>query len=319
MDDLREKVGFDLELENDIIATIECEGSSPGYLRLRQVDNGEMISLPENKDSLQWNVLDPRQKWKSLFYSISSKGPASTKVSCLQGVDDYDEVPYFSCSSWPPIAESWICRERQCDWLSKETIEKIVSIGCRVVHKAHERTKERDTKFRFSFSTAELILFETLSSTRKKCFIAFKALIKYGLYRSESGDLKVSTYCLKTIFLWTCESISADQWESADGWARCLLALIDRLYECLKSRNLPGYFIRESNLLDCFGWTTSSTDLRNWKIEKWSRDICCIIHWCHELFPWLHVTHSWWSRVIKRRRERRCIGEAINVLAEDGK
>ena len=88
---------------------------------------------------------------------------------------------------------------------------------------------------------------------KKKCFIAFKALVKYRIYRSEiitKNKIDLSTYHLKTIFLWTCETIPADQWQTTTGWARCLLYMMDQLYACLKSRTLTGYFIPECNLMD---------------------------------------------------------------------
>ena len=88
---------------------------------------------------------------------------------------------------------------------------------------------------------------------QKKCFIAFKALVKYEIYRLENitkNEITLNTYHLKTIFLWTCETIPVDQWQTARGWARCLLYMIDQLYACLKSRTLPGYFIPECNLMD---------------------------------------------------------------------
>ena len=63
-------------------------------------------------------------------------------------------------------------------------------------------------------------------------------------------EIDLSTYHLKTIFLWTCETKPADQWQTTNGWARCLLYMIDQLYACLESRKLTGYFIEESDLMD---------------------------------------------------------------------
>ena len=128
-----------------------------------------------------------------------------------------------------------------------------MSKGCRIVHKAHPSSRDPDAEFRFSFSEAELILFNTLSVDQKKCLIAFKALVKYGVCISElktKNEINLNTYHLKTIFLWSCETIPANQWQTTNGWARCLLYMIDQLYACLKSRTLPGYFIPECNLMD---------------------------------------------------------------------
>ena len=121
------------------------------------------------------------------------------------------------------------------------------------MHTPQVLSREKDTNvFRFSFSQAELILFETLTYAQKNCFIAFKALIKYCITKLQNkpDEINLSSYCLKNIFLWTCETISADVWQITNGWARCLLYMIDHLYSCVEVGNLPGYFIPEINLLD---------------------------------------------------------------------
>ena len=178
-------------------------------------------------------------------FSHSYRKPAGSITS-------FDAVPYYSCSSWPPIAKAWIDRKHLCNWPSKETIQTIVSEGCRIVHKPHAMSQDKETVFRFSFSLAEIILFRTLPSNQKKCFVAFKSLIKYGVSKLENikDEINLSSYCLKTIFLWTCETIPADHWQTKNGWARCLPYMIDQLYSCVKFGNLPGYFIPEMNLLD---------------------------------------------------------------------
>ena len=163
------------------------------------------------------------QAYGSLYKKEFNHGPAKTK-SQDNRMPDLDEVYYFSCSSWPPIAQEWIDRERYNSWPSKEIIQKIISKGCRIVHKPHPCSRDPDAEFRFSFSVAERILFETLSEDQKKCFIAFKALVKYGIYSLEyitKTEISLSTYHLKNIFLWTCETIPADQWQTTNGWARC--------------------------------------------------------------------------------------------------
>ena len=250
-------VGFNAENESNIFATIETENCKPGYLRLRFIGNREIIRTLENieyaNNKLARNsIRNLEQLERRCFKTSLTRGPARTNISYFD-TPDTDRVQYFSCSSWPPIARTWIDRERRSKWPSNKIIREIVSKGCRIVHKSHPSSIDPDAEFRFSFSVAELILFNTLSMDQKKCFIAFKALIKHKIYRSEiitQSEIDLSTYHLKTIFLWTCETIPADQWQTTNGWARCLLYMIDQLYACLESRTLPGYFIEESNLMN---------------------------------------------------------------------
>ena len=249
-------VGFDGK-DCNIVATIETGNSPPGYLRLRYIGTGELISMsrirsigpPEADD-----IAIIRSRYFNSNHSFQH-GPAETTViSCPHIVIcSVDIVPYWSCPSWPPKATSWIIRKRYCNWPSKETIQLIVSKGCRIVHKPHELSKNTDIEFRFLFSEAELILFGTLTRDQKKCFIAFKALIKHITKKLENEfryEIKLTSYCLKTIFFWTCETTPACNWQTANGWSRCLLYMIDQLISCLESGILPGYFISESNLLD---------------------------------------------------------------------
>ena len=258
MYDSERRVGFNTEIESNIFATIEADNYRPGFLRLRVVGNEQIFHLSENNEffdsSAQFHIrrLNIEDTFKTYSQTTSTSGPATTSTAYFD-LPDIDEVNYFSCSSWPPIAQTWVDRKRQNNWPTKEIIRDIVSKGCRIVHKPHPSSRDPDAEFRFSFSEAELTLFNTLSVDQKKCFVAFKALVKYEVCRLEfetKKDINLSSYSLKTIFLWTCETIPADQWHTTHGWTRCLLYMIDQLYACLKSRTLPGYFIQECNLMD---------------------------------------------------------------------
>ena len=254
MIDSRGRVGFNVEIDSNIFATIETGNCEPGYFRLRVVSDGQIFRLSENIEFIGNTVQDRinvRIIEKSYYKKSFTRGPATTNIAFKE--PNRDKVYYYSCSSWPQIAQPWIDRERPSKWPPKEIIREIVSKGCRIVHKPHPSSKDPDAEFRFSFSVAELFLFDALSVDQKKCFIAFKALVKCGICRSKiitKNKIDLCTYHLKTIFLWTCETIPVEQWQTTTGWARCLLYMIDQLYACLKSRILPGYFIPESNLLD---------------------------------------------------------------------
>ena len=266
MYDAGRQVGFSTEIiERNIFATIETDNNCrPGYFKLRVAGTGEIFRLSDNMEFLanpeELRIRDRlvEQILPSHFETTSTHGPAKTSTTCGHSeIPNLDEVYYFSCSSWPPIAQTWVDRERSSKWPSTEIIRDIVSKGCRIVHKPHRSSRDPDAEFRFSFSEAELILFNTLSVDQKKCFIAFKALVKYGVCRSEfitKKEIDLSSYSLKTIFLWSCETIPADQWQTTNGWARCLLYLIDQLYACLKSRTLPAAI----SFRNAISWTRSN-------------------------------------------------------------
>ena len=174
-------VGFDVN-EPNIFATVDTDESRPGYLRLRVFETGRLLASSITLD----NPIEKKLSWSYyLNHHEFQHGPARSMKFDSAYLKEVDRVSYVSCSSWPRIANAWIDRKRPCNWPSKETIQSIVSKGCRIVHKPHEMSKRRRTEFRFSFSEAERILFGTLTCDQRKCFVAFKALIKYGIYELE--------------------------------------------------------------------------------------------------------------------------------------
>ena len=239
------EVGF--EIGKNTEAIIETRNFRPGYFRLRYAGDGNLI---------RWYDDDTADHDSKTVYKYIH-GPAITLCTNIGIVLEWDNVPYYNCPSWPPQAQEWIGRKRSSNWPSEGTVARIVSMGCRVVRNPHDMRYRihMPTEFRFSFSVAEVILFNTLTCEQRKCFISFKALIKQEIYKlvyKTNQEINLSTYCLKTIFLWACETIPTDQWQTTTGWAECLLNMIDQLWKSLKIKQLRGYFILESNLLEDF-------------------------------------------------------------------
>ena len=58
----------------------------------------------------------------------------------------------------------------------------------------------------------------------------------------------ISTYYLKNLLFWECESKEEAFWKE-DNSANCLLFMLDRLKECLKAHHLAHYIMPQSNLL----------------------------------------------------------------------
>ena len=169
--------------------------------------------------------------------------------------DEIDMVLGFKCAIWPPIAGEWIYRTRQSGWPTDRSIKEIVSEGCHVVAAAHHFSENKDLEFRFSFSLAEVALFQVMSMEQKKCYALFKGIVGRALRirnKLRNLEVKLKSYHLKTIFLWSCETIPQHAWNTTSGWTRCFLFLIDQLSICLNQQFIPGYFIPQYNLLDTF-------------------------------------------------------------------
>lgn len=59
----------------------------------------------------------------------------------------------------------------------------------------------------------------------------------------------LSTYHMKTCFLWTCEKLPEGSWRR-ENMAYCVAFFLNQLHQYLKKRNMPHYFIPSNNLLD---------------------------------------------------------------------
>lgn len=269
-----------------INAAIETISSAPGYLRLRLLQNDSVKQdLPHVFDSdtgsyylkscacdpmasadikLLFKEIKERREWLSYLMEQEPKGPAIKHLFLVKinspdcenhlpryNLMEFDIVGAFQYSTWPKVAEEWLERQRLHGWPSREIIETIKLGGCHIVGTSHPQSLRPDIEFRFSFSSAENVLSESLSHQQKQCYTAFKAIIKHEIRELENEtrlEVKVKSYHLKNIFLWACEAIPQEDWSQFHQWPRCLLFLIDRLLRCLERRTMPGYFIRSSNL-----------------------------------------------------------------------
>ena len=245
-------------------AIIETKHTSPGYLRLLDFEGKYLLSKYNTTQFFDIFPLELLQSNLSQIpnlvatSSVHQNGPAISITSdgpLFFQHYKHDYVTHYPCPSWPPEAEPWINRHRPSNWPTRETVRRIVSMGCSVVAKPHPlNNRTANIEFRFSFSNAEKILFQEMSLDQKHCFIAFKALMKRATEEIEGYEngmeMVLSTYHLKTIFLWTCETIDTAEWGTTCGWANCLLFLFDQLIIWLEHKSIPSFFIPQCNLLE---------------------------------------------------------------------
>ena len=179
MIDSGRRVGFSAKFESNIFATIEMKNCKPGYLRLRVVENKIILRFSGIIDiiGISANIQNQIDIAVQICYKKSSlRGPATTNI-LINGDPDRDEVYFYSCSSWPPIAKTWIDRERRSKWPPEEIIQEIVSKGCRIVHKAHPSSTDPDAEFRFSFQWRNLFCSMRCLWTRRNVSLHSKLLL----------------------------------------------------------------------------------------------------------------------------------------------
>ena len=104
MFDIEQRVGFSDDIESNIAATIEMKNCKPGYLRLMTTGSGGIFEWKKNIESIYDEALQSMLARMSYMYKYSfDRGPATTKIHYAD-LPNQDDVLYYRCSSWPPIA-----------------------------------------------------------------------------------------------------------------------------------------------------------------------------------------------------------------------
>ena len=191
------------------------------------------------------------------------------KECCRLAYTGCDIVLAISCDGWPSCAREWITRDR--NWPQDDLVQKVTRDGFHIVPKS---SKEGD--FRLSFSYAETTLIENLTELQHKVLRSFKAVVKYH-QNTWSPNIKeiLKTYHLKTIAFWYFEKTKQDSF-TEETVATHLVLLIQELAECLRSRELPMYFMPKVNLFKHVENPEEAIDIAE-KIKSLSQDFPLLI------------------------------------------
>ena len=153
-----------------------------------------------------------------------------------------DIAPAILCQVPADIKDAWLRRRRY--WPDQRLVETVSSLQSYLLAKPHPHTTNKLLEWRFSFSSAELLLSSAMVPWQKQVLMVVKALRRKYLQEPKL----VASYHLKTVMFWVLESMPKQTRESC-GRGALLLSLIDKLLSCLKAKNLPHFFIPENNML----------------------------------------------------------------------
>ena len=107
-------------------------------------------------------------------------------------------------------------------------------------------------EFRYSFAQAEIILSDNIPENARITFLAFKATIKKMVnYVSDKSKKfhEIPTYVLKTILFMQVETKENWYWEQEFVLELFFRDLLEKLMECIETRNCPMYWNPSINLL----------------------------------------------------------------------
>jgi len=209
-------------------------------------------------------------------WSYSLHGPVRKLQS--HGFSSYeeDQTGVFTYpTAWPEPAMEWLVRLRPSGWPSPELVQEIFESGCHLAPVGRGKRLDEpvetlyycqnpelpvtsskalatdnnegkramdEMEWRTSFSLAENKLGESVSPVQRHVMVLLKMIKKY--YFPDT----ISTYYLKNLLFWECETKDEAFWKE-DNSANCLLLMLDRLKECLEAHHLSHYIMPQSNLL----------------------------------------------------------------------
>ncbi|XP_022787007.1 uncharacterized protein LOC111327158 isoform X2 [Stylophora pistillata] len=175
----------------------------------------------------------------ALFDTLSAIQDSQSSLSWENQIIDI--APAILCQVPTDIKDAWLRRRRY--WPDQGLVKKISSLHCYLLAKPHPYTTNKLLEWRFSFSSAELLLSSAITPWQKQVLMVVKALRRKYLQEPKL----VASYHLKTVMFWVLESMPEQIRESCSR-AVLLQRLIDKLLSCLKAKNLPHFFIPENNM-----------------------------------------------------------------------
>ena len=187
----------------------------------------------------------------SFFFEADElHGPAKLFKSMSPKSRSTDIVAYIRLLAWPPVAQSWIQRDRNYAWPSNAIVSEVQQNGCDVVHVSHRDYKHDNYQWRYSFSRAEVILIRNWTPIQQLVYHMLRYFTKQTIISEwKDDDEVVCTYHIKTMMLWACERKSPVWWES-----NCVLVLCSKLLSTfmrwVSKKICPHYFIPKWNLFD---------------------------------------------------------------------
>ena len=244
-----------------VVGSLEAKETTAVYtINTSACPNGYVYLMGSGRLQFNWNK-EQFEFFKSndtlsLLYApyverSMCQGPAQVGTVVLQMFSTIDIVLCVRIIGWPPVARSWISRERKYAWPSNAIVSEVQRKGCDLVHVSHRDYKHNLLQWRYSFSRAEVTLIRSWTPIQQIIYHLLRYVAKRTIIREWKDDDKViCTYNLKTLMFWACERKSPAWWES-----NCVLdlcsKLLDTLMKWIKKRSCPHYFIPEWNLFDC--------------------------------------------------------------------
>lgn len=211
---------------------VDCSQSMPGYCRLRLLSKSS-TEKDENFITIDSHLFLKPYKIPEELHAVL-KESAQGEIQCM-GV---------RCPSFP-FSHRWTDTSGRKTFPSKTLIDSILRIGCTLIPKSHPNSDFPDIEWKFNFSMAECLIFQSFSTEQMHGFYVLKVLIQ-----SFTHHITFKESHLRNIYLISWEEIPSTSWEK--NFSGCVLYVLDAFLSCLKAKFLPNYFMPSNNLIDYF-------------------------------------------------------------------
>lgn len=150
---------------------------------------------------------------------------------------------------WPTEAAEFQTRDRK--WPSKEIIDSIIDDGCLLIHKPTSNSETYHTEWKITFSLSEQRLAFQFSFYQRFLFILLKLIkrkfLDVGTFESGESRSGLTTFHMKSIYLWLCENIDETTWSESP--VSCFKMFFEKLKECIETEVCPHFFMPDVNIM----------------------------------------------------------------------
>ena len=151
----------------------------------------------------------PQSSVKALVWNHRQSCTKLTRWHC---------VLCIKCDGWPEdTRDEYIKRPRSSGWPSADRITEALNQPCHMVPVGHYQSEAQHLEWRFSCSFAETKLMQSWSTVQHATFMIITNMIKSMLEQfhceHENPDRGISTYHIKSLFLWDCEHNDPSMWK----------------------------------------------------------------------------------------------------------
>ncbi|XP_052777289.1 uncharacterized protein LOC128214710 [Mya arenaria] len=237
----------DWKLGKTALMVAKTEQSQPGYCNLQILSSAE--PLPVTFGTLHDDINEELGKHCRVLLNTIGRDPnmifhiesGFQKMGRRMSFsEDNDIVFAFHCSRIPKECKFLFHRPRPGHWPRSDVLEKIRECGTFIVPQSYTKSMQSKFEWKFSTSMMERLLMFDLSTIQLKTFTFLKMVSKTYI-KPIVGD-RLSTFHLKTAFLFTIESYPPDIWKE-HNILQCVNFCLSTLQRWFRIRICPQYTI----------------------------------------------------------------------------